>query len=122
MSKVAWKPVLATAWNGFCAGSCCDATMAAVALVHSGATHCFVSEALVTRFELPVKPGVGMDVTLADRSQVLALQTCLVPLVVCSACCQVLHYIVECRVLPQLNHDIVLGVDWLQATNPIIDW
>ena len=60
MSKVAWKPVLATVWNGFCAGSCRDAT------------HCFVSEALVTKLGLPVKPGVGMDVTLADGSQVLA--------------------------------------------------
>ena len=37
MSKVAWKPVLATTWNGFCAGPCCDATTAAVALVDSGA-------------------------------------------------------------------------------------
>ena len=29
---------------------------------------------------------------------------------------------VECRVLPQLNHDVVLGVDWLAATNPVINW
>ena len=122
MSKATWKPVLATAWNGFCAGSCHDATTAAVALADSGATHCFVSEALVTKFGLLVKPGVGMDVTLSDGSQVLASQTCLVPLVVCSACCQALHCVVECRVLPQLNHDVVLGVDWLQATNPVIDW
>ena len=122
MSKVAWKPVLATSWNGFCAGSCCDATTAAVALVDSGAVNCFVSEALVTKFGLPVKPGVGMDMTLADGSQVLALQTCLVPLVVCSAHYQALHCVVERRVLPQLNHDVVLGVDWLQVTNPVIDW
>ena len=122
MSKVAWKPVLATAWNGFYAGSCCDATMATVALIDSGARHCFVSEALVTKFGLPAKPGVGMDVMLADGSQVLALQTCLVPLVVCSACCQTLHCVVAFHVLPQLNHDVVLGVDWLQATNPVINW
>ena len=32
-----------------------------------------VSEALVTQFGLLVKPGVGMDVTLADGSQVLAV-------------------------------------------------
>ena len=70
MSKVAWKPVIATAWNGFCAGSCCDATMATVALVDSCAMHCFMSEALVTKFGLSVRPGVGMDVRLADRSQV----------------------------------------------------
>ena len=122
MSKVVWKPVLATAWNGFCAGSCYDAPKATVGLVDSGATHCFVSEALVTKFGLPVKPGVNIDVTLGDGSQVLASQTCLVPLVVCSGYFQALHCVVECHVLPQLSHDIVLGVDWLQATNPVIDW
>ena len=79
--------MLATAWNGFCAGSCCDATTATVALVDSGATHYFVSKALMAKFGLPVKPGAGMDVMLADGSQVLASQTCVVPLVVCSAHC-----------------------------------
>ena len=68
MSKVAWKPVLATVWNGFCAGSCCDATTAAVALVDNGVTHCIVSEAFLAKFEIQVKPGVDMDVTLADGS------------------------------------------------------
>ena len=43
-----------------------------MALVDSGAMHCFVSEALVIKFGLPVKPGVGIDVTLADGSLVLA--------------------------------------------------
>ena len=33
-----------------------------------------------------------------------------------------MHCTVSCRVLPQLNHDVVLGVDWLQAINPSIDW
>ena len=41
---------------------------AAVALVDSGATHCFVSAKLVAEFELPVKPGGSMDVILADGS------------------------------------------------------
>ena len=62
MSKATWKPALATAWNGFCAGSCCDATTATVALVDSVAMHCFVSETLVATFGLLVKPRVGMDV------------------------------------------------------------
>ena len=90
--------------------------------VDGGAMHCFVSEALVAKMGLPVKPGVGMDVTLSDGSQVLASQTCLVPLVVCSACCQALHCVAKCRVLLQLNHNVVLGIDWLQATNPVINW
>ena len=41
---------------------------AAVALVDSGASHCFVSEQLVTRFGLPVVSVEGMEVTLADGS------------------------------------------------------
>ena len=57
-----------------------------MALVDSGSLHCFVSETLVTKFELPVLPGDGMEVKLARRSQVEASKTCLVPLVVCSAC------------------------------------
>ena len=24
--------------------------------------------------------------------------------------------------LPDLNHDVVLGIDWLAATKPTIDW
>ena len=41
---------------------------AAVALIDSGAMHCFVSALLVAKFELPVKPGGSMEVTLADGS------------------------------------------------------
>ena len=41
---------------------------AAVALIDSGATHCFVLATLVAKFELPVKPGGSMEVTLADGS------------------------------------------------------
>ena len=33
-----------------------------------------------------------------------------------------MHCTVNFRFLPQLNHNVVLGVDWLQATNPSIDW
>ena len=95
MSKVMWKPVLATAWNEFCAGSCHDATKDAVAFFNSGAMHCFAYEALVAKFGLPVEPGVGMDVTLADGSQVLASQSCQVPLVIFFARCQALHCIVD---------------------------
>ena len=41
---------------------------AAVTLIDSGATHCFVLATLVAKFELPVKPGGSMDVMLADGS------------------------------------------------------
>ena len=85
MSAATWKPAHAFAWDGLCYAACGDAQTVVVALVDSSASHCFVSETLVTKFGLPVLLGDGMEVTLADRSQVEASQTCLVPLVVCSA-------------------------------------
>ena len=47
---------------------------------------------------------------------------CLVPLIVCVDRGIALHTVVCCRVLPSLNHDVVLGIDWLRASNPVIDW
>ena len=41
---------------------------ASVALIDIGATNCFVSATLVAKFELTVKPGGSMEVTLADGS------------------------------------------------------
>ena len=81
------KPVPPLAWNGMCTESCGDAASSAVALIDSGAMHSFVSAELVSSFSLLVKPGGNMEVTLADGSQVEALQTCCVPLVVCSGEC-----------------------------------
>ena len=112
----------ASAWNGLCYAACENAQTAAVALVDSGALHCFMSETLVTEFELLVLPGDGIEVTLADINHVEASKTCLVPFVLCSAHKQALHYVDKCLVMPRLIHDIVLGVDWLQATNFAIDW
>ena len=63
-----------------------------------------------------------MEVRLADQSQVSTLHTGLVPLVVCSERGRDLHCVVKCCVLPELNHDVVLGIDWLQEMNPVIDW
>ena len=87
MDSASWKPVPISAWNGMCTDSCGDAASSAVALVDSGATHSFVSAELVSKFSLLVKPGGHMEVTLADGSQVEALQTCCIPLVVCSGDC-----------------------------------
>ena len=68
MSEPVWKPVRASAWDGLCQDGCMSQPAAAVALVDSGASHCFVSEQLVTRFGLPVVSVEGMEVTLADGS------------------------------------------------------
>ena len=52
-----------------------------------------------------------MDVTLADGSKVYAFYTCLVLLVVCAIRGRALHCVAKCRVLPELNYNVVLGID-----------
>ena len=51
-----------------------------------------------------------------------ALHTYLVPLIICADRGIALHTVVCCCVLPSLNHDGVLGIDWLRASNSVIDW
>ena len=52
-----------------------------VALMDSGATHSFVAQELVQKYQLPVTMDDGMKVTLADRSLVTSSTLCQVPLV-----------------------------------------
>ena len=33
-----------------------------------------------------------------------------------------MHTVVCCCVVPSLNHDVALGIDWLRALNPAINW
>ena len=63
-----------------------------------------------------------MLVTLADGSNVEASKTCVVPLVFCSDSGHALSYTVKCHVLSHLNHNVVLGHDWLHHVNPAINW
>ena len=51
-----------------------------------------------------------------------AFHTCLVPLIVCADKGIALHTVVRCCVLPSLNYDIVLGIDWLWASKTVINW
>ena len=54
MSKPAWKCVHALAWDGLFWQECMDQDTATVALIDSGAMHCFVSVMLVAKFKLLV--------------------------------------------------------------------
>ena len=85
MSTVTWKPARASSWDWLCCTACRGAASAAVVLVDSCASHCFVSETLVAKSELPVLPVDDIEVTLADRCQAKVSKTRLVPLVVCLA-------------------------------------
>ena len=47
---------------------------------------------------------------------------CLVPLIAYADRGIAMHTVIKRCILPCLNHDIVLGINWLHATNPVIDW
>ena len=63
-----------------------------------------------------------MSVTLADSSNVKSSEMCVVPLGFCSNTGHAVSCIVECHALSHVNHDVVLGHDWLHHVNPAINW
>ena len=63
-----------------------------------------------------------MLVTLADGSNVEASETYVAPLGFCSDTGHAVSCMVEYRVLLHLNHDVVLGHNWLHHVNLAIDW
>ena len=65
------------------------------------------------QYQLAVTKDDGMEVTLADGSLVSSSKLCQVPLVACTDKGKAVCFSQVCRVLPELNHDLVLGVDWL---------
>ena len=71
---------------------------------------------------LTVSQGQSMPITLADGSSIEATEICVVLLVFCSDSRRAVSCTVECRVLSRLNHDVVLGHDWLHHVNPEINW
>ena len=95
---------------------------AAVALVDSGATHSFISQAIIDKHGLPVHQVDSMQVTLADGHVVHSKAACVVSLVVCVEQECALYSAVSCCVLDKLLLDVVLGIDWFQSCNPVIDW
>ena len=63
-----------------------------------------------------------MSVIFAGGSNIEASETCVVSLVCCSDTGHAGSCMVECYVLSRLNHDVVLGHDWLHTVNPAINW
>ena len=82
-----------------------------VALVDSGASYSFVASKLIQKHQVTVSLGTSMVVMLADGSQVEICKTCYVPIVTCSMIKKPVCCVVQCRILPTLSHDLVLGVD-----------
>ena len=82
--EAAWKPVFVPTWNGLCGNLESKLLSGVVALVDSGATHSFVIQELVQKYQFPVTMDDGMKVTLADGSLVTLSTLCQVPLVACT--------------------------------------
>ena len=89
-----------------------------VALVDSGASQSYMSPETVALCEIGCSSAL-VNLELADGSKVQATQrTLAVPCTVGKAVCSL-----EFTVTKLLsNVDLVLGMDWLQTWNPVIDW
>ena len=74
--EAAWKPVFVPTWNGLCGDKMQKLISGVVGLVDSGATHSFVPQELVRKYQLPVTVHDGMKVTLADGSLVTSSTLC----------------------------------------------
>ena len=59
-----------------------------------------------------------MTVQLADGTAVVSQSVAKVPVLFTHA----VQHVIECRVVDKLSYPLVLGMDWLQQHNPVIDW
>ena len=88
------------------------------ALLDSGATHSFMSPKVVEQLGLSLK-SPGSRVTLADGRVALSSGRALGVFVrVEEGGTQVVDFVI----LPIKDYEVVLGMDWLRAVNPVVDW
>ena len=87
-------------------------------LIDSGATGNFISDAMVTTFNLQVQSHEDdRDLTLADGTVV---QT--TGYVQFTMTCGDYKDKIVARVFPNLHKECILGMPWLEYENPVIDW
>ena len=89
-----------------------------IALVDSGASRCYISPEAVTSLGLDTSPAL-VHLELVDSSKIQSTQQvqgvrCTMGNIVCK-----LDFTVT-KLLHRV--DLVLGVDWLEMWNPVIDW
>ena len=95
------------------------------AMIDSGATHNFIAKNMLDILRSAAAGAISwqhaaelLRVALADNSVVLSTKIAVIPL---SFGDQMRHE-VEFLVVPSLNHPLILGLQWLRCTNPVIDW
>ncbi|XP_047948867.1 uncharacterized protein LOC125194666 [Salvia hispanica] len=86
-----------------------------LAMVDSGASHCFISDQLATLLKLPVTPTIPYSVTLGDGSRVRAAGICRAIALTMSS--EV--FPLSCYMFPLRNIDVILGVSWLASLGDV---
>lgn len=94
-------------------------------MVDSGATHNFLSTTMVDILTRAAPECVvwrytaePLRVSLADDTVVLSTKIATVKTTFDGCDTQAIEF----RVVPRLNHPIILGLQWLRCTNPTINW
>ena len=100
---------LGTTCQRSAADSDVDALARVDAMVDSGASHCFISSATVSRTGLTSSPAQAMTVTLADGTSIVSSLS----YSFCMHVSDAVSLSVDARIVDSLSHDLVLGIDWL---------
>ena len=63
-----------------------------------------------------------LTVTLADGSELACSEAVAAVVEFIGQAGRSIRLVVSFRVVERLHNDCILGVDWLKANNPVIDW
>ena len=89
----------------------------------SGATHSFISQATVDRMKLKLKTHKRLRITVADGKSFKCNSVVSIVLLfgtgMGNGCLQLP---VDRYVSQDLSSEVILGVNWLETHNPVIDW
>jgi hypothetical protein len=85
------------------------------ALVDSGSTHTFLSEAAVARLGLQVLSQPGLSVKVANRERISSKGQITTTLTI-----GLEKFTTTCYSLPLDGFDLVLGVQWLRSLGPVV--
>ena len=87
-----------------------------VALIDSGSTHSFISDAMALRVGLVPAPRSGLSVCVANDDRVPTSGVCRGV----STTVDDEQFLTDLYVLPLEGYDLILGCDWLRSLGPVV--
>ena len=63
-----------------------------------------------------------ISIRLATGSEVISDSMYNIPTIFCDVGGHAIKQQVPCQIIENLQYDVVLDIDWLKSTNPVIDW